>query len=65
MLDTYKMVVAAFLKTDKANQVRFFEKILLLSNISMGVVFGMLFLTLNDADIDILNQKLWWKTYIT
>ena len=26
MLDTYGIVVAAFLVTDKANQVRFFEK---------------------------------------
>ena len=37
------MIVAAFLVTDKTNQVRFFEKIFLVANISPEVVFGMLF----------------------
>ena len=49
------MVVAVFLITDKANQVRFFEKTFPIANISLEVVFGILFLTLSSANIDSLN----------
>ena len=59
MLDTYGMVVAAFSVTDKANQVRFFEKTFLVANVSPEVVFGMLFLNLSSADVDFLDQDLW------
>ena len=56
-LDTYKMVVAAFLMTKKANQVRFFEETFLVANVSPKIVFGTLFLTLSGADIDFLDWK--------
>lgn len=55
MLDTYGIVVAAFLVTDKANWVRFLENIFLMANDSSEVVFEMLFLTLSGADIDFLD----------
>ena len=58
-LDTYEMVVAAFLVKNKANQVRFFEKTFLVANASPKVVFEMLFLTLNGADVDFLGYELW------
>ena len=58
MLDTYKMVVTAFLVTDKANQLRFFEEIFLVANINPEIVFGILFLTLSGADVDFLGQEL-------
>ena len=57
-LDTYRMVVATFSVTDKANQVRFFEKTFLVANISLEVVLGILFLTLNSADVDFLDWEL-------
>ena len=50
---------------DKANQVRFFEKIFLMANVNLEVVFGMLFFTLSSTDIDFLDQKLWWRIYTT
>ena len=59
----YEMVVAAFSVTDKANWIRFFEEIFLVANISLEIVFEMLFLTLNGADIDFSGRGLWWKTY--
>ena len=59
------MVVAAFSVKDQANRVRFFEKTFLVANVSPEVVLGMLFLTLNSADIDFSCQKLRWRTYIT
>ena len=55
MLDINGMVVAAFLLTDKANRVRFFEKTFLMANVSLEVVFGILFLTLRSVDIDFLD----------
>lgn len=54
----YKIIVAAFLVTDKANEIRFFHETFLIANISLEIVFRMLFLTLNSINIDFLNQKL-------
>lgn len=59
------MVVAAFLVIDKANEIRFFEWIFLVASVSLEIIFGMPFLTLNNADINFLDQKLRWKTYTT
>ena len=58
MLDTYEMVVAAFLVENKANQVRFFKETFLVTNVSLEVVLGLLFLTLNSVDIDFWEYKL-------
>ena len=58
MLDTFGIVVATFLMTDKANRIRFFEETFLVANISPKVVFGISFFTLSGADIDFLGQKL-------
>ena len=55
MQNIYEMVVEAFLMTDKANRVKFFEKTFLIANVSLEVVFGILFLILNGADIDFLD----------
>ena len=58
ILDIYEMVVTTFLIVNKANRVRFFEKIFLVANISLKIVFGMLFLALSSADIDFLGREL-------
>ena len=55
MLDTYGMVVAAFLVTDKANRVKFFKETFLVANVSPEIVFGMLFLIFSGADVDFLD----------
>ena len=52
------MVVTAFSVTDKANQVKFFEKSFLVANISPKRVIDMLFLTLSSANVDFLGQEL-------
>ena len=59
------MVIAAFLVTDKANQVKFFQETFLVANVSLKIVLRMLFFTLNDANVDFLDQELRLKTYIT
>lgn len=58
MLNTYKMIIAAFLLTEKANQVRFFEETFLLANVSLEVVLRMRFLILSGANIDFLGWEL-------
>ena len=65
ILDTYEIVVAAFLVTDKINQVRFFEKTFLVANISPKIVLRMFFFTLSGADVDFLDQEFRWRTYTT
>ena len=64
-LDAHRMIVAAFAVEDKANQVRFFENIFLLANVSLKVVDEMPFLTLSGADIDFLGRELRCRTYTT
>ena len=59
MLDIYKIIVMAFLVINKANEIRFFEKIFLMANISLKLVFRIFFLNLSNANIDFLGQKLW------
>ena len=56
-LDTYEMVVTAFLVKNKTNQVRFFEETFLVTNISPEVVFGMFFFILSGTDIDFLRRE--------
>ena len=58
MIDTYRMVVAAFLVTDNTDRVKFCKKTFLMANVSLEVVLRMLFLTLSNANIDFLDRKL-------
>lgn len=55
ILNTYKIVVAIFLVTNKVNQVRFFKKTFLVANVTLEVVFEMLFFTLSGVNIDFLD----------
>ena len=57
--ETYKMVVAALLIINQADRTRFFEKIFLVAYISPDMVFGMLFFTLSNSDINFLKKELW------
>ena len=57
-LDIYEIVVAVFLMVNKANQARFFEETFLVANVSLKIVFGMLFLTLSSADVDFSDWEL-------
>lgn len=55
ILDTYKMLITAFLITDKANLEKFFKKTFLIANISSKVVFGILFFILSHINVDFLD----------
>ena len=50
-LETFGMVLADFQVEDKLGRARFFQETFLLADISMEVVLGMPFLTLNNANI--------------
>ena len=54
-LNTYRMVVTFFSVMDKANWVRLFEEIFLVTNVYLEVVLGISFLTLSSANIDFLD----------
>ena len=57
-LKTYGMVVVAFSVTDQANKIKIFEKTFLVANVSPDVIFGMLFFTLSDANVDFRKREL-------
>ena len=62
-LETYGIVVAAFLVTDQIDRIRFFEETFVVTNISPDLVFGMSFFILSGADINFLKKNLWWRFY--
>ena len=64
MLDSNRIVVAAFSLTNKANWIRFFEETILVPNVRSERVLEMFFLILSNADVDFLDQKFRWRTYI-
>ena len=64
IFEIYEMMVTAFLVTDQADKVRFFEKTFLVANFSPNVVLGIFFLILSGADVDFLKRELWWRFYI-
>ena len=51
-LETYEMVISNFFVLDKNNRERFFKESFLLADINPHAVFGMTFLTMNNADVD-------------
>lgn len=50
-LETFEIIISAFLDTDKANRVQFFENTFLLGNVSIDMILKILFLTLSNVDI--------------
>lgn len=54
-VDTYGMIVIAFLVIDKANHIKFFEETFLLANVSLEIVFSIFFLTLSETNFDLLD----------
>ena len=45
----------AFLFIDQVNQVRFFKKTFLVANMSLEIVFEILFHTLSSANVNFLD----------
>ncbi len=57
-LETYEMVVSTFSMLNKDGMERFFEESFLLADIRPDIVFGMLFLTMSNADVDFQSRDL-------
>lgn len=49
---------------DKDKKSRFFQKTFLPAEISMDIAFKMLFITLYNAEVNFINEKLGWRLYI-
>ena len=54
---TYGMVVVAFLIIDQDDKIKFFEDSFLVENISLDVVFGIICLTLSNANVNFLKKN--------
>ena len=57
------MAIATFSIQDKSGRARFLEEIFLLADTSMEVVLEMLFLALNNADIQFYPESFTWRSY--
>ncbi len=57
-LETYKIVVSIFSMSDKNSRKRFFEESFLLADIKQDIVFGMLFLTMSNTNVDFQARDL-------
>ncbi len=64
-LKTYGIIVSTFAISDKDGRKRFVEENFLLANVELDVVFGMLFLTISNANINFQARNLQWRFYIT
>ena len=62
---TYGIVIAAFQIVNKLGRSRFFQETFLLTDISMKVVLGMFFPTLNNVNVQFAEKELIWRIYIT
>ncbi len=61
ILETNKMIISTFFILDKDSKGRFFEKNFLLTDVKLDIVFGILFLIMNNIDIYFQAQELQWK----
>ena len=59
------MIVSTFSVLDKDGKERFFEESFLLANVKPDIVLRILFLTMNNVNIDFEAQDLQQMSYIT
>ncbi len=57
-LETYQMVVSTFFMSNKDGKERFFEESFLLADVKPNILLGMLFLTINNANVDFQARDL-------
>lgn len=55
---TYKIIVIVFLISNQTNYIKLFTKTFMVANINPKLVFGILFLTLSNVNVNFLEQKL-------
>ena len=61
--DTFGMVLVDFKVEDKLGKTQFFQEIFLIANITLKVIFGMLFLTLSNANVQFVEKEFTWRFY--
>lgn len=60
-LETYGIVIATFQVFDKLSYLQFFQRIFLLTDIKMKVIFYMLFLILSNVNMQFIERELIWR----
>lgn len=63
LLETYSIVSTSYLLQNSLKKVQFFQKTLLLANISIEIILGILFLVFNNIDFLFGAEKLTWRSY--
>ena len=63
--DTFEIVLAYFQIKNKLDKLWLFQEIFLIANTTLEVIFGILFLTLSNADVQFIEKKLTWRFYTT
>lgn len=58
-LDTFGMVITSFLIEDKEKISRFFEETFLLADTSMNIALGILFFTLSNVEINLMDYHIY------
>ncbi len=61
----YRIVVSIFFILDENSRERFYKENFLLPNVKPDVIFGMFFLTMNNADSNFQAWDLYLKSYTT
>ena len=57
-LDTFDMVIVLFCMENKKRRFRFFEGMFLVADISIDSTLNILFLTLNNIEIDFVDHQI-------
>lgn len=64
-LEIFGMVLANFQFKDKFKKAQFFQKTLLVADISVEMILEILFLTFNNANMLFVERELIWRAYST
>ena len=64
-LETFEIVIANFQMDNKANKLRFFQKIFLVADIKFEMILRIFFLKLSNTDLSFGEKILTWRTCIT
>lgn len=65
IFENYKRVLAVFSLKDKLGRILFFEKTLLVANISIKIIIGMLFFLFSNIDVQFMEtERITWRNHI-
>lgn len=63
ILNTFEIIITSFQILNKLKKVRYFQKIFLVANINIKIVFEIFFFIFSNININFTQKKLIWKIY--